>query len=128
MFGAVPTLDPMDIEVPGFEIHPVPPQRDEFGRAEPVAKHQQDDRRIAHGMPAGFACRLDHGLHVLRSEIVAYGGAPFLGGAGRHSADNFAEKERGPCGRGMGKLLTMLVSRLSIFAETETIDGLNPVP
>ena len=64
MFGAVPTLDPMDIEVPGCEIHLVPAQRDEFGRAEPVAKHQQDDRRIAHGMPAGFACRLDHGLHL----------------------------------------------------------------
>src|SRR5688572_25123048 len=75
MCGAVPTLDPMDIEVPGCESHLVPAQRDEFGRAEPMAKHQQDDRGIARGMPAGFACRLDHGLHFLRSEIVAYGGA-----------------------------------------------------
>ena len=53
--GVVAALSAMHIEVAGFEIHVLPAQRDEFRRAEPVAKHEQDDRRIPHGMPAGLA-------------------------------------------------------------------------
>jgi hypothetical protein len=68
----------MDIQVPRFEIHLVPAQRHEFGRAQPVAKHHQDDRRIAHGMPAGFACGLHHRLDFIRPQIVAHGGTTFL--------------------------------------------------
>jgi hypothetical protein len=52
MFGVVPALRPLDIQIPGFEIHLVPSQCDEFGRAQPVAEHHEDDRRIAHGMTA----------------------------------------------------------------------------
>ena len=78
VFGVVAALGPMDIEVPRFEIHVLPAQRDEFGRAQPVAKHQQDDRRIAHGMPARLACRLHHGVDFIRAEIVAPGWSTFL--------------------------------------------------
>jgi len=49
----------MDIEVSGLEIHLLPSQRNDLGRAQPVAKHRQDDRRIAYGMPA----RCARGLH-----------------------------------------------------------------
>jgi hypothetical protein len=48
MFGVVSPLRPMDIEIARVEIHVVPSQGNEFRRAQPVAKHQQDDRRIAH--------------------------------------------------------------------------------
>jgi hypothetical protein len=78
MFGVVPTLRTVDIEVSGFEVDLVPPQRHEFGGAQPVMEHHENDRGIPHGMPSDFARRLDHGLHFLRPQIVAYGGAPFL--------------------------------------------------
>ncbi len=78
MLGSVSALDPMDIEVSGCEIHLLPSQRNELGRAQPVAKHQQDDRRIAYGMPSGFARGLHHGVDFIRSEIVAHGWPSFL--------------------------------------------------
>jgi hypothetical protein len=78
VFGVVAALGPMDIEISGFEIHVLPAQRDKFGCTQPVAKHQQDDRRIAHGMPARFARGLHHGLDFIRSEIVAHGWPAFL--------------------------------------------------
>src|SRR5439155_10881603 len=78
MFGVVAALDAMHIEVASFEIHVLPAQRDEFRRAQPVAKHQQDNRCITHGMTAGFARSLHHGIDFIRSEIVAYSWRAFL--------------------------------------------------
>src|SRR2546425_12529708 len=54
MFGVVTALDPMHIEVAGFEIHLLPPERHEFGRAQAVAKHQENNGGISYPMAAGF--------------------------------------------------------------------------
>ncbi len=78
MFGVVPTLRPVDIEVPRVEIDLVLPQGHEFSGAQPVTEHHENDRRIPHAMPSGFARRLDHGLHFIRSQIVAHSGAAFF--------------------------------------------------
>jgi hypothetical protein len=40
MFGVVSPLRPMDIEIARVEIHVLPSHWHEFGRAQPVAKHQ----------------------------------------------------------------------------------------
>jgi hypothetical protein len=73
MFGGVSALHSMHIEIPGFEIDLVPPQGYEFGRAESMAKHQQNNRRIADPMAPGRTRRLHHRGHLIRSQIVSYG-------------------------------------------------------
>src|SRR5207244_11645705 len=78
MFGVVTALDPMHIEVAGFEIHLMPPQRHELGRAQTVAKHQENNGGISYPMAAGFPRGLYHRLHLVRSQILAHGGVKFL--------------------------------------------------
>src|SRR5262245_13476389 len=78
MFGVVPALDPMHIEVAGFEIHLLPPQRHEFGRAEAVAKHEENNGGIAYPMAARFTRGLHHRLHLVRAKIISPGGVTFL--------------------------------------------------
>jgi hypothetical protein len=58
MFGVVSALHPMHIEIPGFEIDLVPPQCYEFGGAESMTKHHQNNRRIADRMASGRTRRL----------------------------------------------------------------------
>src|SRR5262245_44446114 len=78
MFGVVPALDPMHIEVAGFEIHLLPPQRHEFSCAQAVAKHEENNGSISYLMAAGFSCGLYHRLHLVRAKILAHGGVKFL--------------------------------------------------
>ena len=75
VFGVVPALRPVDVQVPRFEIHLVPPQRHEFGRAQPVAKHQQNDRRIAHGMlTLSISTGLMTRMNLVTDTVVAFYG------------------------------------------------------
>src|SRR5215217_843758 len=38
-----------------------------------MAKHHQNNRRIAYPVASGFACRLYHRVHLVWSKIVSYG-------------------------------------------------------
>src|SRR6266849_3754004 len=72
MFRVVSVLHPVHIEIPRFEIDLVPPQRHEFRRTEPMAKHHHNDGRIAHSMASGCAGRLHHGVDLIRPQIVSH--------------------------------------------------------
>jgi len=78
MFRVMSLLDPMHIEVTHFEIDLVPPEGHELGRAEAMAKHQQNNRRIADAMASAFTHRLHHGVHFIGPQIVSYRPIAFL--------------------------------------------------
>src|SRR5262249_11342027 len=78
MLRVVTVLHPVHIEIPRFEIDLLPPQGHEFRRAQPMAKHHHNDRRIAHAIAAGFAGRLHHGVDLIRPKVVAHGWAVSL--------------------------------------------------
>jgi hypothetical protein len=83
MFGVVSSLHPMHVEIAGFEINLLPPQGHEFGSAQSMAKHHQNNRCIAHPMAPEFTRCLHHGVHLVWSKILAHGGVmlQFPGGA-----------------------------------------------
>ena len=83
MFGVVASLYPVHIEVARFEIDLLPPQRYELRRAQSMAKHHENNGRISYPMSPGFARRLHHRVHLIRSQIVSYGiiAALFPGGS-----------------------------------------------
>jgi hypothetical protein len=68
----------MHIEVAGFEIHLLPPQRHEFGCAQAVAKHEENNGSISYLMAAGFPRGLYYRLHLVRAKILAHGGVTLL--------------------------------------------------
>ena len=90
------SLHAVHIEIPGFEIDLLPPQGHQLRRAQSMAKHHENNRRIAHPVASGLACCLYHRVHFVGSKIVSQGiiASFFPGGAGRGSSLDFAENER----------------------------------
>jgi hypothetical protein len=61
------SLGAMDIQIPRFQIHLVPPEGHKFGSTQAMAKQHEDNGRITHRVAPGFAGCLHHGVDLLRA-------------------------------------------------------------
>jgi hypothetical protein len=78
MFSIVSSLDPVHIEVAGFEIDLLPPEGHELGRAQPMAIHHQNNGSVSDPVATGFPSSLNHRVDLLWPKIVPHRGVLFL--------------------------------------------------
>jgi hypothetical protein len=67
MFRIVSALDPVHIEVTGFEIDLWPTQSHQFSRAQPMAIHHQNNGGVSNPVAPRFSGGLHHCFDLVRS-------------------------------------------------------------